>query len=38
MNTGAIDFIPKDIFSGTVLLDTLEQLGILTKMEREDAS
>jgi CheY-like chemotaxis protein len=38
MNTGAIDFIPKDIFSGTVLLDTLEQLGVLTKMERKDAS
>ena len=26
---GAIDFIPKDAFSGSVLLGTLRQLGIL---------
>ena len=30
---GAIDFIPKDSFSGTVLLTTLQELGILGPSE-----
>jgi len=31
MNLGAIDFIPKDAFSNTVLLETLRQLQIIDK-------
>lgn len=33
MDLGAIDFIPKDAFSGSVLLETLRQLYILPKRE-----
>jgi len=38
MNTGAIDFIPKDIFSGSVLLDTLHQLGVFENPDGEHDS
>lgn len=36
MELGAIDFIPKDSFSGTVLLATLRELGILDSSEGGD--
>lgn len=35
---GAIDYIPKDAFSYSVLLETLIQLGILDESHRDSAS
>jgi CheY-like chemotaxis protein len=35
---GAIDFIPKDSFSGTVLLATLRELGILDEGENNNGN
>ncbi len=33
LDLGAIDFIPKDVFSEIVLLETLRQLGILADLQ-----
>jgi CheY-like chemotaxis protein len=33
---GAVDFIPKDSFMNTVLLETLRQLGVLTEQDSGD--
>ena len=33
VNLGAVDFIPKDVFSDAVLLETLRQLGVLDKAQ-----
>jgi CheY-like chemotaxis protein len=36
IDSGAIDFIPKDVFSGPVLLETLRQLNFLEKTQEEE--
>jgi CheY-like chemotaxis protein len=38
IDLGAVDFIPKDVFSGTVLVETLRQLGILPSSVENAAS
>ena len=37
IDLGAVDFIPKDAFSGPVLLETLRQLNIMPASESEGA-
>jgi len=33
LQTGAVDYIPKDAFADTVLLETLQQMGLITECD-----